>query len=151
MSLTGKLQDLVELLTDSQKGYGESAAHVQNEALKEKFMRIGNGRAPWIESIGNELAKLGEETSMNGTTKGALHRAWIDLREKFASRDDLAIVSECQRGDEHLIEHYDSVINDDEVPYPFKEILQEHRVMIQSDLGELQLLEQTIKKHEQQH
>lgn len=145
MSTTSSLKDLSELLTDSQLGFGEAADRLNDQRLKNMMMKFGNGRAPMIEEIGNELARSGEGTPDEGTTKGSLHRKWIEIRDNIARSDDKNVLTECERGEEHLLERYDSVIDDDQIPHHIRDMLKEHRVMINSDLSEIRSLKNTIE------
>jgi uncharacterized protein (TIGR02284 family) len=144
MDLEKRFIELVELLTDSQRGLAGAAARVDDERVREMLLHTGNGRAPMIEMLGYELARSGRETPMQGTTEGAFHRAWMGIRDRVAP-DIQRLLHECERGEEYLLRKYDEVIAAPNLPEPVRKILEKHRRTIDESLAHIQSYNQQIQ------
>jgi uncharacterized protein (TIGR02284 family) len=46
------------------------------------------------------VMRRGGKPEEGGSVAGAMHRGWVDLKSKVADRDDLAILEECERGED---------------------------------------------------
>jgi len=46
------------------------------------------------------VARLGGKPEEGGTVAGAVHRGWVTLKSAVAGRTDLAILEECERGED---------------------------------------------------
>ena len=142
MGTVARLQELAQLLTDSQLGYGEVASKLQDAEIASLAMALGNGRAPMIEEIGNELALAGEPTPGEGTARGSLHRTWMEVKDRITGHDDRALIGECEQGETFLLERYDEAIAEPAMPDGTRTMLQKHRDRIFNDLERLRQLEQ---------
>ena len=140
------LQEISELLTDSQRGFNEAADRLGEPELKELLMKLGNSRAPMIEELANELARMHENVPMEGTALADLHRTWNSIKGTLFKSEPASILGECERNEKHLLERYDDAINDQELPQHIRTLLREHRVSINADLNGLMMLEKTILK-----
>ena len=49
----------------------------------------------------SQVRSQGAQPETSGSAAGALHRGWISLREAISSRDDKAILEECERGEDY--------------------------------------------------
>lgn len=131
------------MLTDSQRTYAEAADRVNDPQLKELLMKFGNSRAPMIEELANELARMHEDVPMEGTPKAELQRTWNSIKEKFSNGDHDNILSECARSEKDLVKRYDKAIANEDIPHHVRAMLQEHRVLLNSDVNDLITLEKT--------
>ena len=52
------------------------------------------------------VAGLGEKPEDGGSIAGALHRGWVTLKAAVSDRTDLAILEECERGEDVAKAHY---------------------------------------------
>lgn len=100
-------------------------------------MSIGNGRAPLLEELGNELALLGDPTPDEGTIKGGLHRTWMAIRESLSPADDGQILDEAIRGEEYLLSQVDRTMALEGLPAGLQDLLASHRRHITGDLEAL--------------
>ncbi len=46
------------------------------------------------------VARLGGKPEDSGTVAGAVHRGWLNLKAAVSGRTDLAILEECERGED---------------------------------------------------
>ena len=146
MSTAALLQELSAALTDSQRAFADAVDHVEDPALKERLMRCGNRRAPLIEELANELARMHEDVPMDGTFKAEVQRAWNSITGSFTNNGAIGVLKECARHERELMEMYDRAIAAPELPSHVRETLQQHRAMLSEGSNELITLEKTSSK-----
>jgi uncharacterized protein (TIGR02284 family) len=146
MSMISRLKELSELLTDSQQGFAEASERINDPYVKEVLISLGNGRAPLVEEIANELARSGEGTPDGGTMKGSLHRTWMSIRGSFSNSNAKEVIAECERGERYLLEQYDTVIEDDDIPGQIKPMLRKHRERVDAGLREIATMGKNIEE-----
>jgi uncharacterized protein (TIGR02284 family) len=67
---------------------------------------------------------LGEDKPEDSSsTAGALHRAWINLKSAITSKDDHAILAECERGEDSAIKEYREAMEKEELSSPVRDII----------------------------
>jgi uncharacterized protein (TIGR02284 family) len=94
------LNDLVETSKDGEKGFRTAADDTKNGELKSIFMRRAEDCAKGASDLQQIVVRLGGKPEQGGSVAGALHRGWVDVKSKVADRDDLAILEECERGED---------------------------------------------------
>ena len=104
------LNDLIEVLKDGQKGFEAAAEDAEWADLKLVFKRFSEQRAKFVEDLQALVVQRGEEPQDDGTVAGALHRGWIHLKSSLATRDDLAILEECERGEDSAVKAYQEAL-----------------------------------------
>ena len=100
------LNDIIEICRDGQKGFKEAAENVKNPDLKSFFNECSTERAQFVTDLQLEVRRLGGDPQKTGSTAGALHRVWMDIKGTFTGKDDHAILSECERGEDSAVEAY---------------------------------------------
>src|SRR4051812_11580568 len=88
------INGLIETLKDGQKGFREASEAVKDTQLKSLFLEYSLQRARFAGDLQNEAISLGEHDPENsGSSAGAIHRAWINLKSAITSADDHAILA----------------------------------------------------------
>jgi uncharacterized protein (TIGR02284 family) len=71
-------------------------------------MQYSQQRHEFADDLREALGDVTGETVVDhGTMAGALHRGWINLKQALTSRDRLAILSECERGEDAAVHAYE--------------------------------------------
>lgn len=118
------INDLIETLKDGQEGFRQAAEAVENPELKSLFNECSLQRARFAGELQSEAVTLGESKPEDkGSTTGALHRSWINLKGAIAKRDDHAILAECERGEDSAVHEYQKALEDDDLTGPAREII----------------------------
>ena len=107
---TTTLNTLIATLLDSIDGYQKSAGDVDNPRLAELFNARASERQHAVTGLQAAVAAAGGNPEDDGSTMGALHRAFQSLREVVSSRDDAAIVAEIERGEDYLKAKFESAL-----------------------------------------
>jgi uncharacterized protein (TIGR02284 family) len=93
------LNHLIETCKDAERGFRHVAEHALNPAMKSLFLDIASERGRFAADLLPHAQRLGGAREADGTTAGALHRTWIDLRSALSNDDGIAVVREAERGE----------------------------------------------------
>ena len=88
------LNGLIETCRDGQEGFKEAAENSTNPQLKNFFRDVSRDRARYVGELQQEVRTLGGDPENTGSTAGALHRFWIDIKGTLTGKDDSSILSE---------------------------------------------------------
>jgi len=141
-SIEKKLREVIDKTEDAIKGFEKAAENSKEVSTKTYFSGRVKSRKQFLtqlKSASPEL-ELGNE-EIDGTTAGAAHRTWMDVKAFFSADNDESMLEEAVRGDKSAIKEYDEVIAETLVPGRVKEILREQREAIQNDLETSDILE----------
>jgi uncharacterized protein DUF2383 len=72
---------------------------------KSKTFHIAVQRDPGTNKHG--------DPDSTGTVTGALHRGFVDLKTAITSRDNLAVLEECERGEDAAVSAYQEALRED--------------------------------------
>ena len=141
-TIENKLRDIIDKNEDAIKGFQKAAENSKDVATENYFKGRIDNRMNFLKQLKNaspEL-KLGNE-EIEGTTTGAAHRTWMDVKAFFSGDADDAMLEEAVRGDKSAVKEYNEVLAEAQVPARVKEILREQRDVIQNDLETSDILE----------
>lgn len=119
------LNDLIETCKDGQEGFRLASEAVTNdEDLKAFLFSCSLQRSKFAGELQTELKTLGESDPAERSTVGAaLHRGWINLKSVITTRDDHAILAECERGEDVAVAAYRKAVNSG-LSDPLREVVQ---------------------------
>ena len=120
------LNELVETLKDGQKGYADAMTDVEDTNLKETFRHYATQRAEYITEIEDQMFKLNlkPDESASGSVTGTVHRAWIDLKAALTSKDNKAVLNECERGEDYAKNAYQTALKAQDLPPNLKSVIE---------------------------
>ena len=104
--LISTLNNLIETCKDGQNGFQEAAEGVQNSSLKTVFYELSRQRAQFVGELQSLVRELGGEPQNSGSIAASLHRGWINIKSAVTGRDDTAVLSECERGEDSAVRNY---------------------------------------------
>ena len=105
------LKGLINILNDGKVGYKEAIGNVKSEDLKSTFLEFSNQRYAYAEELKTHILQHGGDSeNEEGGVLGALHRAWLDIKEVFASNEDGAILEAIKTGEKSALAKYDEVL-----------------------------------------
>ena len=141
-SIEKKLQEVIDKNEDAVKGFEKAAENSKEVSTKNYFLGRIENRKSFLKQLKNAVPELelGND-KIEGTTAGAAHRTWMDVKAFFSGDNDESMLEEAVRGDKSAIKEYSEVIAGTQVPSRVKEILREQRSTIQNDLETSDILE----------
>jgi uncharacterized protein (TIGR02284 family) len=118
------INGLIETLKDGQEGFRQAAEAVQNPELKSLFNEYSMQRSRFAGELQNEAISLGEHKPEDSSSAaGALHRTWINLKSAITSKDEHAILAECERGEDSAVKEYRDAMEKEELSLPVRDIV----------------------------
>jgi uncharacterized protein (TIGR02284 family) len=116
------LLEVITTLQDGQKGFADFGEHLKDETLKRYFLAESLKRANFRAELENELHRAGmADVSDSGSTVGALHRAWGDVKAALGGGDH-AMLETAEQGEDQAKKTYQDAL-DQELPLPIRELL----------------------------
>lgn len=107
------LNNLIETLKDSEEGFRSASEKLQNAALRAQFQSYSSQRQRFAGEMQGLVSRLGGSPETSGSTAGALHRGWINLKSALTGSDDHAILVEAERGEDSAVKNYRDAIAKD--------------------------------------
>ena len=121
------LNDLIQTCKDSQEGFHAAAERLKDPEAHTLFLKLYLQRAEFAGELQAEVTRMGGEAATSGSTAGALHRGWINLKTALAVDTDLAILDEAELGEEAALKNYILALRK-RLPYDLQSIVsRQHR------------------------
>lgn len=104
------LNHLIETCKDGAEGFRTAAESVTRADAKALF----TSRVPAIESAAAELQgevrRLGGDPETSGSVSASVHRGWINLKSAVTGKDEAAVITECERGEQLAATNYEDAL-----------------------------------------
>lgn len=140
------LNSLIETLKDGQEGFRQAAEAVNDSQLRSLFNELSLQRSRFAGELQSQVIQMGEpEPETSSSTAGALHRTWINLKAAISSRDDHAILAECERGEDSAVAEYRKAMESN-LPVPAREIVARQSTEVKDAHDRVRALRDTTKK-----
>jgi uncharacterized protein (TIGR02284 family) len=107
-----KLQNLLSINIDSQKGFQEAADSTTDTQLKSLFAEFSQKRAHNAAELRSYISSAGQEPTNSGSMSGTLHRWWIDAKQALTGKDPVSILNEAERGEDSIKHEYEGALKD---------------------------------------
>lgn len=133
---TEQLNDLLNYLHDSEKGYRECARVINETSLKPILMAEASERMEMIRNLEMQMRLRGETPSESGSVAGPMHRLYLDFKALLTGGDVDALLNEIKRGDNTLINAYKEVLRE-ALPLDLDQTLQNQLDHVQNTIKEL--------------
>jgi uncharacterized protein (TIGR02284 family) len=125
------LNELIETCRDGLDGFKEAAENVKNAELKSFFNNAATERAYCVQELQTEVRNLGGEAETTGSTAGAIHRVWMDIKGTLTGKDDHSILSECERGEDSAVSAFRDALKEGNLPPNVLSIVERQLQIIQ--------------------
>jgi len=124
------LLDVIKVLQDGQKGFADIGEHLKDETLKRYFLAESLKRANFRAELENELHRAGmADVKESGSTSGALHRVWGDLKAKLGKDSDHDLLETAEQGEDVAKKAYKDALEHN-LPLPVRQLLTEQQAHI---------------------
>jgi uncharacterized protein (TIGR02284 family) len=107
-----KLQDLLRVNIDSENGFRDAAEQVEDVSLRRIFRQFADERQNNTGELKQFVEFNGEKPVEDGSVLAAIHRSWMDLKAALSSNDAKAVLSEAERGEDHIKHMYEDVLTE---------------------------------------
>lgn len=107
------LNDLIETCKDAEQGFRDAADAVARQDLRELFNEYARQRSQFASELQNQVIRLGGDPEKTGSVSGSFHRGWINLKAAITGKDEHAILSEAERGEDAAVKNYQEALAQD--------------------------------------
>ncbi len=107
------LNDLIETCKDGEHGFQACAEQAKSAELKSMLSTRAGECAAAASQLQAHVSKLGGTPDTSGSVTGALHRGWVAVRTTLTKYDDLAVLEECERGEDSALESYRDALKEE--------------------------------------
>jgi uncharacterized protein (TIGR02284 family) len=105
------VKNVVQMLHDGHKGFMDLAEHIKDPQVKSFFVKEAQTRSEFARQL--ELA-ASLPTNESGTTMGAIHRGWGDLKAKLGGGDH-TLLETAEQGEDDAKDAYEKALRAKEV------------------------------------
>lgn len=109
-NVVSTLNNLIQTNKDGENGFNEAAQGVEGTDLKDLFIRYAQQRSQFAGELQDEVSKIGGDPANAGSVAASLHRSWIDIKSVVTGKDEGAILSECERGEDYAVDAYQNAL-----------------------------------------
>jgi uncharacterized protein (TIGR02284 family) len=121
------LNSLVEINNDRIEGYETATKETNEPDLKVLFTKLAETSQDCRIELEREVEMLGGTPAKGTKVSGKFFRAWMDVKAAITGKDRKAILESCETGEDHAIETYESVLENDR-----EHLTTEHIALIES-------------------
>ncbi|MBC7434432.1 MAG: PA2169 family four-helix-bundle protein [Bdellovibrionales bacterium] len=138
------LNEVLENCRDGEYGFRASAEHTKAQDVKTLFLRHADECRAAAAELAAEIRRLGGTTDEGGTAGGSLHRGWVAVRGTLTGYSDLAMLEECERGEDVSLGRYRSALKQ-ELPAGIKAMLERQMQGAQRNHDLVKALRDTLR------
>src|SRR5262245_46871434 len=100
------LNNLIESCKDEQESFRVAAEDVHDPSLQSLLTEFAQRREVFSQELENCVPAPDRVVLKSINAVSLLHRSWVHFRIALAGNDEHAILMECERGEEHMLEEY---------------------------------------------
>ncbi|MBU2948856.1 ferritin-like domain-containing protein [Zobellia uliginosa] len=139
-----KLNNILEKTYDAEKGFKKAAEHAKSTDLKTFFTRKADERYTFGHDLKSEIIRYGQDFEKGGSTTGAMHRGWMDVKAWFSADNDEAMLEEAITGEKAAVDEYKEVLEEVSLPSTTTTLLTKQMNKISTDLNGIKKLEDVL-------
>jgi len=140
------LNQLIQTCKDGEGGFLAAAGAVEDPNLRRLFESYSQQRAEFAEELQLEVRRMAEDPVESGHAVAALHRSWIDIKAGLTGRDEGAIISECERGEDQALRNYQQAL-EARLPSDVSLIVEQQLLQVQQAHDQIRSLERAHARH----
>lgn len=117
------LNDLVETCRDGEYGFKSCAEHTKSAELREIFQSRARDCSSAVAELQTLVTQLGGKPETSGSASGAVHRGWVAVKATLSGYTDLAMLEECERGEDVAKARYKNALTE-ELPTDIRNVVE---------------------------
>jgi uncharacterized protein (TIGR02284 family) len=141
------LNQLIQICKDGESGFQAAASEVKDTNLQRLFESYAQQRAEFAAELQLEVRRLARDPVDSGHATAAVHRGWMDLKAGITGRDDAAVISEAERGEDLAMGAYRKALNTD-LPSDVRVLVERQFVQVKEAHDHVRSLEQAHARSE---
>lgn len=138
------LNTLIETCKDGQQGFKDAAEGVERSDLKSFFYEMGQQRSQFAGELQSLVREFGGDPENSGSIAGAIHRGWINIKAAVTGKDETAILSEAERGEDVAKNAYKDAL-EQTLPANVLQTVQNQYMAVQSSHDQVKALRDSFR------
>jgi len=124
--IVGTLNDLIKVCNDGSEGFKACAenANVDMPKLKALLVQWQQECAVAADALRAIVAAQGADPASGTTASGTLHRGWLNIKTAIAGKNNIAVLEECERGEDVTKAAYRKALDKD-LPLQIRMVLEQ--------------------------
>jgi len=121
------IHDLIKINNDRAAGFEKAGKDLDGSdaELNSLFNQFAGESRKYATELTGIARQYNGEVTQGTSTSGDLHRAWIGIKSTFTGSDRLAILDECERGEDAAKSAYsDALDSENQLDFELAEVLQ---------------------------
>ncbi len=110
------LNDLIETCKDGEEGFRTCSENLIDPQVGTTFSNRATACNLAAQELQAIVAHLGGDPEDSASMSGAMHRRWVDFKSAVARDDDVAVLNECERGEDVAKKSYENALEKDLPP-----------------------------------
>jgi uncharacterized protein (TIGR02284 family) len=139
------LNDLLETCRDGEYGFTQSAEHAKAQDIKTLLLRHADECRGAAAELAGQIRQFGGEPDEGGTTSGAMHRGWVSVRGALSGYTDLAMLEECERGEDAALARYRKALKQDGLPSGVRSLIERQAQGAQRNHDQIKAMRDALK------
>jgi uncharacterized protein (TIGR02284 family) len=135
---------LIEVCKDGERGLRRCAARAEWKALAEVLGRHAGDCARSADEWQTVVLQHGADPERRGSVAGTLHRGWVGVRDALAPAGDAALLDECEREEDAMLQRYDEVLERAPLPEEWRALVARQLLAQRRNRDELRALRQAM-------
>lgn len=120
------VKTVIQVLNDGAKGFPDIGEHLKDPTKKAYFIEEGQKRAQYAREL---QQAAGYSSDTGGTTAGAVHRVWGDLKANLGGGDH-TLLETAEQGEDAAKKAYKEALESSDVSGPVRAVLQTQQTHI---------------------
>ena len=138
------LNGLIKTTLDSMKGFDDAAKDAESTRFKTIFEEFARDRSAVASKLQTEVRALGGDPEEHSSFIASAHRAFMDLKQALAGKDDKAIVEEVERGEDYIKGKFESALEDNELSTSTQAVVREAYASVRAGHDRARALKQSL-------
>jgi uncharacterized protein (TIGR02284 family) len=140
------LNQLLQTCRDGEQGFQAAAQGVDDPNLQHLFESYAQQRGEFAAELEQEVERLGARPAEGGHLTAALHRGWTNIKSVVTGRDEGAIITECERGEDIAVRAYQEALSTPLSP-DLRAIVERQLLKVKEAHDQVRSLEQVHSRH----
>ncbi len=141
------LNGLIATTIDSVNGYEEAAKDADNSRFTAMFTQRAQERRRVSEGLKAQVTALGGTAEDDGTILAGAHRMFLNLKSAVTGQDDQAVVSEVERGEDHIKAKFEAALADNSLAAETRSAIQAAWGSVKSGHDEMRDLKHALENN----
>jgi uncharacterized protein (TIGR02284 family) len=142
-----RLNELIHICKDGESGFLSAAAQVKDGNLRRLFESYAQQRAEFAAELQVEVQRLARDPVDSGHAVAAIERGWTQIKTQIADREDGAVISDAEAGEDRAVRTYREALNTD-LPSDLRLLIERQFLQVKEAHDHVRSLERAHNRNE---